>query len=275
MSRTCYTYSALAFTLLTLVSFCIRANTIVAPSTSNSYIDVYFTSLYEELGRETVKPNYTVFSRALTGFLNLKAENKIKNNLLTIIDFSLSSNVKRMWVIDVSSRKVVHYSLVAHGRNTGEEFAKNFSNRPSSHQSSLGFYLTDMTYIGKHGKSLYLDGVEQGVNDKARERFIVMHSANYVSQNFINNNGRLGRSFGCPSIPVENYEKIITMLSGRSCIFIHYPDEHYLATSHLLSTKSVIFGIVALFSETIQISMLSSDIPTQGATTVPFLETFL
>jgi hypothetical protein len=252
MSRNRFTYSsALAFTLLTFVSFCVRANTIVAPSTSISYIDYYFSNLYEELGKETIKPNYAVFRRALTGFLNLKAENKIKNNLLTIIDFSLSSTVKRMWVVDVSNRKVVYFSLVAHGVNTGEEFAKSFSNRPSSNQSSLGFYVTDMTYIGKHGRSLYLDGVEQGVNDKARERTIVMHCANYVSEDFIRRNGRLGRSFGCPAIPMKDHEKIITLLAGRSCIYIHYPDEQYLSNSKLLAQEKIVAGLYALFSETL------------------------
>jgi len=220
-----------------------------SPSNADPNIDSYFTWFYNVLESDTPKPEYEVFTKALTGFFNLKAGNKIKNNLLTIIDFSLSSNMERMWIIDMNKLKVVNYSLVSHGRNSGDEFAKYFSNKPSSCQSSLGFYLTDDIYYGKHGMSLYLDGVEPGVNDKARERAIVIHGANYVSRDFIRNYGRLGRSFGCPSIPMENHEEIISMLSGRSCIYIYYPDEKYLNISTLFSTDTVMAGIYGLLSE--------------------------
>jgi hypothetical protein len=210
----------------------------------------YYTRFYNALGTDTPKPGYEVFTKALTGFFNLKAANKIKNNLLTIIDFSLSSTVERMWIVDMNKLKVIDYSLVAHGRNSGDEFPKEFSNRPSSNQSSLGFFLTDNTYYGKHGISLYLDGVEPDVNDKARERSIVIHGADYVSRDFIKTAGRLGRSFGCPSIPMDNHEKIISVLSGRSCIYIYYPDEKYLSTSGLLNMEKVPEGISSLLNET-------------------------
>ena len=212
--------------------------------------EAYFTWFYKTLNCDVSRPDYEVFTRAITGFFNLKAGNKIKNNLLTIIDFSLSSNTERMWIVDMNKIKVVHHSLVAHGRNSGDEFATSFSNRPSSYQSSLGFYLTDDTYYGGHGMSLYLDGVEPGVNDKARERAIVMHGAGYVSRDFIRRNGRLGRSFGCPSIPMENHEEVISVLSGRSCIYIHYPDEKYLSTSPLFDMETALAGMQNLLSKT-------------------------
>lgn len=204
----------------------------------------YYSWLYGMLGNEVSKPEYEVFKQALTGFFNLKGENKVSKNLLTIIDFSLSSNLERMWVLDINKMEVVHRSLVAHGRNSGDEFARYFSNKPSSYQSSLGFYLTDNIYHGKHGLSLYLEGLEPGINDKARERAIVMHSADYVSEDFIRNYGRLGRSLGCPSIPLENHKEIIEKLSGRSCLYIHYPDAEYLQTSHLLNPESALTAIV-------------------------------
>jgi hypothetical protein len=210
----------------------------------------FFTTFYSMLGNDVPKPEYEVFKKALTGFFNLKAENRIKKNILTIIDFSLSSKFERLWVVDLNSMKVIHYSLVAHGRNTGDEFAKSFSNKISSNQSSLGFFLTDEIYIGKHGKSLYLDGVEPDVNDKARERTVVMHGADYVSKDFIQNYGRLGRSFGCPSIPMEDHEKVITLLSGRSCIYIHYPDEQYLNRSKLFALEAAVAGMYRFLSET-------------------------
>lgn len=219
-------------------------------SNVNPNIESYFIWFYKILASETPKPEYEVFAKALTGFFNLKAENKIKKNLLTIIDFSLSSNRERMWIVDMNKMKVVQYSLVAHGRNSGNEFATCFSNKPSSNQSSLGFYLTDGSYYGKHGISLYLDGVERGVNDKARERAIVIHGASYVSRDFIRTHERLGRSFGCPSIPMENHEETISMLSGRSCIYIYYPDKKYLDNSTMLTTETVLVGISSLLSET-------------------------
>ncbi len=221
-----------------------------ASSVDKREIVNYYTRFYNALGTNTPKPGYEVFTKALTGFFNLKAADKIKKNLLTIIDFSLSSTVERMWIVDMTRMKVIDYTLVAHGRNSGDEFPSEFSNIPSSNQSSLGFYLTDNTYYGKHGISLYLDGVEPDVNDKARERSIVIHGADYVSRDFIKNAGRLGRSFGCPSIPMDNHEKIISALSGRSCIYIYYPDERYLSTSGLLNMEKVPEGISSLLNET-------------------------
>lgn len=244
------------YTLL-LVALTINHSNLLGNNGDNSIkldtsqnLDLFFTCFYNKLECNTPKPEYEVFKKALTGFFSLKAENRIKNNLLTIIDFSLSSNVERLWVVDMMTMKVVHNSLVAHGRNSGNEFAKTFSNRVSSNQSSLGFFLTDGIYIGKHGKSLYLDGVEPDVNDKARVRTVVMHGADYVSKDFIKNYGRLGRSFGCPSIPMEGHEKIVTLLSGRSCIYIHYPDEQYLNSSKLFAHEKAVVGLYAFLIET-------------------------
>jgi hypothetical protein len=236
-----------------LVSYANLSGSIIGDPSSKpekSEIVNYYTRFYNALGTNISKPGYEVFAKALTGFFNLKAANKIKNNLLTIIDFSLSSTVERMWTVDMSKMKVVNYSLVAHGRNSGDEFPREFSNKPSSYQSSLGFYLTDDIYYGRNGMSLYLDGVEPDVNDKARERAIVIHGADYVSRDFIKNAGRLGRSFGCPSIPMDNHEKIISELSGKSCIYIYYPDEKYLNTSGLLNMEKVPEGISCLLNET-------------------------
>lgn len=214
------------------------------PDSSNTErIESCYTTFYGMLGSESPKPDYEVFKKAVTGFFNLKAGDKIEKNLLTVIDFSISSKFDRMWIIDMNKMEVVHVSLVAHGRNSGEEFAGSFSNSPSSFQSSLGFYLTGETYTGKHGLSLCLDGVEPGINDKARERAIVMHGAHYVSRDFISRYGRLGRSYGCPSIPQEDHEKIINMLSGRSCIYIHYPDDKYLNSSRLFTMETALEGM--------------------------------
>lgn len=180
-------------------------------------------------------PNLESFTEALKGFYSLKEKGLVQKDILTIVDFSLSSNVKRLWVIDLQSNTILYNSLVAHGRNTGEEYANSFSNANSSYKSSLGFYLTGEVYQGKHGMSLKLDGLERGVNDNARQRGVVMHSANYVSNYFIKCNKRLGRSQGCPAIPRELLSGIVSTIKNKSCLFIYHPSRSFEKISVLFS----------------------------------------
>lgn len=180
-------------------------------------------------------PKLESFTEALKGFYLLKEKGLISRNILTIIDFSMSSNSKRLWVIDLTANKILYNSLVAHGRNTGNEFASSFSNRAESYKSSLGFYATGEIYRGKHGESLKLDGLEKGINSNARERAVVIHGADYVSNSFIQNNKRLGRSLGCPAIPLELTDKIIQTIKDKSCLFIYYPSSSYKVASKLVS----------------------------------------
>lgn len=192
--------------------------------------------VYQQLDAQSFAlPKMESFSKALIGFNNLKKQGIITKNILTLVDFSLSSNTKRLWVIDMTSNKILFHSLVAHGRNTGEEFAKTFSNNSESFQSSLGFYATGEIYSGKHGKSLRLDGLDRGLNDNARNRAVVMHGADYVSESFIKNNTRLGRSLGCPAIPVELTDKIINTIKDKSCLFIYHPSAAAKFSSKLTS----------------------------------------
>jgi len=182
------------------------------------------------------KIQFDVFAKALLGFENLKKAGKLDQNahLLTICDFSMSSNSKRLWVIDTDEKKVLFNSLVAHGKNTGEEFATNFSNTESSLQSSMGFYITESTYNGDNGYSLKLLGMDKGFNDAAYKRAVVMHGADYVSEEFAAMHKRIGRSWGCPAIPRSLTEPIINTIKGKNCLFIYYPDENYLASSEWL-----------------------------------------
>ncbi|WP_418264858.1 murein L,D-transpeptidase catalytic domain family protein [Flavobacterium faecale] len=180
-------------------------------------------------------PKFEIFTKALNGFYLLKEKGLIQKNILTLIDFSLSSNTQRLWVIDLDHNVILFNSLVAHGRNSGDEFAASFSNTPESFKSSLGFYATAEIYTGKHGKSLRLDGLEKGVNDNARERAVVMHGASYVSKSFIANNRRLGRSLGCPAIPVELTNEIIQTIKDKSCLFIYHPSNNEEIMTHLIS----------------------------------------
>ena len=193
-------------------------------------------SLYQSLQSNSFKlPQLESFSNALEGFYKLQQKGLIHNNILTLIDFSLSSNVKRLWVIDMDSNSILYHSLVAHGRNSGDEFANKFSNKSESFQSSLGFYLTGEVYQGKHGQSLRLDGVERGINDNARDRAVVIHGADYVSTSFIKQNKRLGRSLGCPALPQELTAEIIQIIKDQSCLFIYHPSGNYKVASKLIS----------------------------------------
>lgn len=180
-------------------------------------------------------PKLESFKKALTGFYELKRKGLVKKDILTLIDFSLSSNTKRLWVIDLKTNTILYHSLVAHGRNTGEEFANSFSNAAESYKSSLGFYITGELYNGKHGVSLRLDGLEKGVNDNARARGVVMHAANYVSNVFVKLHKRLGRSQGCPALPDELTKEIVTTIKDKSCLFIYHPSRDTQSLDKLVS----------------------------------------
>lgn len=201
-----------------------------------SYSEELYQSIPFEAGHEL---NYEVFSKAFTGFENLKKSGLLNedSHLLTVCDFSMSSNSKRLWVIDLNDKKVLFNSLVAHGKNTGEEFATNFSNTESSLQSSMGFYITDATYNGDNGYSLKLLGMDKGFNDAAYRRAIVMHGADYVSDEFAAAHKRIGRSWGCPAVPRSLTQPIINTIKGRNVLFIYYPDENYLSKSQWLKVS--------------------------------------
>lgn len=180
-------------------------------------------------------PKFESFLAAIEGYDQLKQQGKIQNEILTIVDFSLSSTQERMWVIDMKNQKVILKLLVSHGRNSGSEYATDFSNENESFKSSLGFYITGETYTGKHGLSLRLDGMEYGINHNARSRAVVVHGADYVSKSFIEKTGRLGRSQGCPAVSYEVHKELIETIKGKSCIFIYHPSRNYVVKSKLVS----------------------------------------
>jgi hypothetical protein len=181
-------------------------------------------------------PPLKLLKTALAGYELLVEEQYVSRpEVITIIDFSLPSDKKRLWVLDLIQGKVLFCCLVSHGRNSGDLMAEKFSNKPGSNASSPGFYSTGETYIGKHGLSLALVGLETGINDKARERAIVIHGADYVSADFIRKYGRLGRSLGCPAVPVELSKDIIQTIKGGSCLFIYVPEISYNSNSQIIT----------------------------------------
>ena len=203
---------------------------------NNSLLSVSSAVIYDSLKLGEFGLNQKAFNYAWRGYLNLYEKGKITNaGYFSIVDFSQSSRNKRLYIIDLQEMKLFMNTYVAHGRNSGGEFAKTFSNRPESHKSSLGFYITGKTYTGSHGLSLEIAGLEKGINDRASARRIVIHGANYVSDNYIEANPYIGRSYGCPAVPAEERDIIINTIKEGSCLFIYHPSKLYLSRSKLLN----------------------------------------
>jgi len=187
-----------------------------------------FDVLYDNLDLEGLALSREAFHRAVLGFLTLQISGAVRNaDVLSIVDFSLPSTQKRLFVIDMLNGRLLFNTFVAHGRNSGQLMATRFSNRTNSLMSSLGFYLTGDPFIGSHGYSLQLQGMERGWNDHAFQRRIIMHPADYVSEQHIQQWGVLGRSEGCPAIPEELDTAIIDQIKGGSCLFLYAPDKKY------------------------------------------------
>jgi hypothetical protein len=210
-------------------------------STASNFISVdnYIRNLYSQIEFGKNKLSYDVFEKAYRGYANLKNAGKLNEskNILTVVDFSKSSTENRLWVIDLDAKKLLINDYVAHGQGSGNEFATAFSNNANSHQSSLGFYVTADTYIGKHGQSLRMHGMDKGYNCAAYDRAVVVHGANYVSNDFVAGQKRLGRSWGCPAVSNELAPKFINLIKDRTVLFVYYPEAKYLSSSQWLNNK--------------------------------------
>lgn len=154
---------------------------------------------------------------------------------LAVIDYSLPSSQPRLWVFDLQKRSLLYREYVAHGRNSGENYASRFSNIYGSYQSSLGLFRTLNSYRGRHGLSLRMEGIEEGVNDKAYERAIVIHGADYVNPSLVAKQGRIGRSLGCPAVRRAVAPQLIETLRDGQYVFAYYPDPQWLTTSSYLT----------------------------------------
>ncbi|MEK0422434.1 MAG: hypothetical protein RLZ95_344 [Bacteroidota bacterium] len=195
------------------------------PTTTNNLLTTLTSSL--DINRDALK-------LALDGYEKLKEQGKLNNvHYLTIIDFSKPSTSNRFYVIDMEQGQLLLQTLVAHGKKSGTVFANTFSNKDASSKSSLGFYVTGKTYIGKHGTTLELEGQEKGINDNAKERAIVIHGANYVSESIAKQQGYIGRSLGCPAVPNDQVNTIIEAIQGASCLFVYAPVKSYMRQSTL------------------------------------------
>ncbi|WP_331580230.1 murein L,D-transpeptidase catalytic domain family protein [Puia sp.] len=195
------------------------------------------SSIYDEMDLEDSGLSRKAFMYAWTGYYKLKKKGLLrKTNILSICDFSQSSSNQRLYVIDVRNRRMLYRTFVAHGINSGEEYATSFSNQMESCKSSLGFYVTTGTYTGINGISLRINGVDQGFNNNALKRAVVIHGAGYVSKRILKKYGVMGTTFGCPAIPTEMTTQIIPVVKNGSCWFIYYPSKKYLSQSRVLNS---------------------------------------
>jgi hypothetical protein len=192
--------------------------------------------IYGSMNLEVAGLDHKAFEYAWRGYHNLLKKGLIqKRSVLSICDFSQSSRTKRMYVIDVQHRKLLYRTYVAHGQNSGDEYATTFSNEPDSYKSSLGFYVTQRTYMGHNGLSLKLNGVDSGFNDMALKRQIVLHGSAYVSDRYMQDYGTLGTSLGCPALPAAISGKIIRAVKDGSVLFIYHPTQQYLSHSTVIN----------------------------------------
>jgi hypothetical protein len=206
------------------------------PVTPEMLLEQEANSLYDSMHLKRAGLAKKAFLFAYKGYKNLLQDRKVYNDdVLSICDFSQSSRRKRMYIVDVQKKKLLLNTYVAHGRNSGAEYARSFSNKPESHKSSLGFYVTRNTYYGEHGLALKIDGLENGINDKAGARNIVIHGSDYVGAGYLRGKRFNGRSFGCPAVPKKDTQKLIHTIKGGSCLFIYHPTTHYLSKSTILN----------------------------------------
>jgi L,D-transpeptidase catalytic domain len=195
--------------------------------------------IYDSLKLNTLGLSKEAFNYAIKGYNYLRSAGKLANDqILSIVDFSLPSSQKRLFVIDMENFKMLYNTYVAHGRNSGKEYASQFSNAPESFKSSLGFYVTKGTYNGEHGFSLQLEGEEKNINDNASSRAIVVHSADYVNERLIKSQGYIGRSLGCPALPKNLSTAIIQTIKNGTCLFMFSPNSNYVTLSPILKATS-------------------------------------
>jgi hypothetical protein len=202
----------------------------------DSFENLAYSNLYEALNLDSLELSREAFTYAVKGYSNLVAQGAIvKQDVLSIVDFTLPSSKKRLFIIDLVTGKLLFNTFVSHGRNSGMEQATRFSNDLNSFQSSLGFFVTGKTYKGEHGYSLRLDGLEKGINDNALNRGIVIHAANYVNEKMAKQRGYIGRSLGCPAVPVKLHRPIIQKIKDGSCLFLYGSDTNYPSKSSMLN----------------------------------------
>jgi hypothetical protein len=225
--------------LLSALATVLTTSTYSVKATAETDESATMTTAASHIAAQTKNLNPSVLKLAMTAFYNAyhKGIHPVKQ-ILTVIDYSLPSTQKRLWVVDLAQEKVLFTSLCAHGKYSGDNYTTSFSNRPGSLQTSLGLFLTENTYFGHDGYSLKIKGLEQGFNNLAEPRTIVMHGAPYVSAQFASALGRIGRSWGCPAVEPQLAKPIIDTIKDGTLVFAYYPEHDYLQKSTFINYKA-------------------------------------
>lgn len=211
---------------------------LLTSSAESPILKRFSDSLYDRMGLNNYGLERDVFYTAYKGYEYLQSKGQLrKTDILTVCDYSQSSNNKRLYVINMAEGRLLFNTFVSHGKNSGGEFATSFSNLKESNKSSLGFLRTGETYSGKAGYSMRFDGMEPGINDKVRMRDIVLHGSNFVNARVVEERGKIGNSLGCPAVPNDQRKQIIDAIKGGSCFFINHPDSWYTRTSAILNSR--------------------------------------
>ncbi|NKB46422.1 MAG: hypothetical protein GKR77_01380 [Legionellales bacterium] len=226
------------FTLFTILAY--QAITQVSHAKTTAPVEQRINSMVKKLSAQAPQIDRKVLRMAVTAYKNAHQKGQVKKPLLTVIDYSLPSSKKRMWIFDIHNNKVSYYTHVSHGKNSGGLKASSFSNTNGSKQSSLGTFITADTYQGANGYSLNLHGLEKGINDNAYQRRIVMHGAAYANESFIKKNGYLGRSWGCPAVASHLAKPVINKIKGGSVVFAYYPKQTFLAKSAFIRSTQLV-----------------------------------
>ena len=200
-------------------------------------------AVYQTMNLDSYGLEKSALDYAVEGYDKLLQEGLVENTqYLTIVDFSQPSTSKRFYLLDLNSQQVVMNTYVMHGKNSGMDYAERFSNIVDSYQSSLGFYLTKYTYNGSRGYSLRLAGLEEGINDNAEKRGVVVHGSKFINENRAMN-GNVERSLGCPALPMSDYKDVIKRIKDGSVLFIYHPNQEYLQNSPILKDAEQINAI--------------------------------
>lgn len=221
MTKTLLTLFIILFMNITVFTNKAAAN----GSVSMELIDLY---------TQAPEINPEVLKLALTAYHHARDEGLDEQEILSVVDYTLPSNQKRLWIFDLKNNTVLYHSVVTHGSGSGLLYPRHFSNVPGSYQSSVGLFLTESVYNGKVGYALRLAGLEHNINDNAEQRAIVVHGAKYADPNFMDKYGRLGRSEGCFALPTAVYKPIINTIDEGTLLFSYYPDEYWLHHSKYL-----------------------------------------
>ncbi|MCC8143449.1 MAG: murein L,D-transpeptidase catalytic domain family protein [Tannerellaceae bacterium] len=219
----------IALLLLLQFVFPVQFNSVEKTKVNDELLPDYL-SLYHEMQLDGII-DLKAFQQAVEGYKKVDPENK---ELITLIDYTKPPTEKQMFVLDLEEKKILHASHVLHGRNSGYTLPTSFSNEVNSNKSSLGFFVTEGTYHGKYGYSLVINGLEKGINDKAKERAIVIHGSKYADPKVLTTAKRIPRSLGCPAIPYDNYKEIIDAIKGGSLVYIYADSEEYIQKSQIL-----------------------------------------